>query len=474
MVIGSVKTNLGHTQAAAGVAGIIKVVPGARSTKRIPQSLHHFDTPSPHIPWAELLVTWWLPRACCSRGLERSGAERRIAGVSSFGISGTNAHVVLEEAPAEKVPLAASVQPAERGAPIHGGALGGSRRRATAALRAQCGQLAAGPSGGPHHGPGSPATWRISLATTRSVMEQRLALVGDVCRAAPRLLDAALGHGAGADPDLAAVRGACLPRSVPKVVFVFPGQGSQWLGMGRALLADVARLPRSDGSGATAPFRPRRAGRFSPELVRRARTVSRLGRIDVVQPTLFAMSGGAFRAVALVGSRRPTPWWASSMGEVAAAHVAGALSLEDAVAIICRRSRLLRRISGQGEMAVVELSLGEAEAALRGYEDRLSVAVSNSPRSTVLSGEPAALGAVLAGLEAKGVFCRRVKVDVASHSPQVDSLRQELVAALSAVKPQPAAVPMRSTVTGAVVRAGRSSTQITGRTTCVSRCASRR
>ncbi|WP_155797909.1 acyltransferase domain-containing protein, partial [Sorangium cellulosum] len=140
-----------------------------------------------------------------------------------------------------------------------------------------------------------------------------------------------------------------------------------------------------------------------------------------------------------------------SMGEVAAAHVAGALRLEDAVAIICRRSRLLRRISGQGEMAVVELSLAEAEQALSGYEARLSVAVSNSPRSTVLSGEPAALGQVLVALEAKGVFCRRVKVDVASHSPQVEPLREELVAALAELQPRQGAVPMRSTVTGALV-----------------------
>jgi acyl transferase domain-containing protein/aryl carrier-like protein len=140
-----------------------------------------------------------------------------------------------------------------------------------------------------------------------------------------------------------------------------------------------------------------------------------------------------------------------SMGEVAAAHVAGALTLEDAAAVICRRSRLLRRISGQGEMAVVELTLAEAEAALAGYEARLSVAVSNSPRSTVLSGDPAALAAVLAALEARGVFCRRVKVDVASHSPQVDVLREELLAALAGIRPARARVPMRSTVTGALV-----------------------
>jgi NADPH:quinone reductase-like Zn-dependent oxidoreductase/malonyl CoA-acyl carrier protein transacylase/NADP-dependent 3-hydroxy acid dehydrogenase YdfG/acyl carrier protein len=139
------------------------------------------------------------------------------------------------------------------------------------------------------------------------------------------------------------------------------------------------------------------------------------------------------------------------MGEVAAAHVAGVLSLEDAVAIICRRSRLLRRISGQGAMALVELPVVEAESTLVGYEDRLSVAVSNSPRFTVLSGDPSALAEVLALLESRGVFCRRVNVDVASHSPQVDPLREELIAALAALKPGAALIPMRSTVTGAMV-----------------------
>ncbi len=131
--------------------------------------------------------------------------------------------------------------------------------------------------------------------------------------------------------------------------------------------------------------------------------------------------------------------------------MAGALSLGDAAAVICRRSLLLRRISGQGEMALVELTVPEAEAALVGYEQRLSVAVSNSPRSTVLSGDPAALAEVLSALEARGVFCRRVKVDVASHSPQVDPLRGDLIAALAALAPRAAAVPMRSTVTGAAL-----------------------
>jgi epothilone polyketide synthase E len=140
-----------------------------------------------------------------------------------------------------------------------------------------------------------------------------------------------------------------------------------------------------------------------------------------------------------------------SMGEVAAAHVAGVLDLADAVRVICRRSQLLRPLSGRGAMAVVQLPLDQARAALAGHEDRLAIAVSNSPTSTVLSGDPAALATVMEALQARNVFCRAVKVDVASHSPQVDPLRGPLLAALRELAPGAGSLPMYSTVTGRVI-----------------------
>jgi myxalamid-type polyketide synthase MxaD len=137
-----------------------------------------------------------------------------------------------------------------------------------------------------------------------------------------------------------------------------------------------------------------------------------------------------------------------SMGEVAAACVSGGLSLEDAARVICVRSKLLRRVSGRGGMALVERTIAEAKQDLRGYEEAVSIAVSNSARSTVLSGDMAVLTELVERLQGQGVFCRFVKVDVASHSPQVDPLCAELLEALSGLSPQRVSVPFRSTVTG--------------------------
>ncbi|XYI03831.1 type I polyketide synthase [Sorangium sp. So ce1128] len=276
----------------------------------------------------------------------------------------------------------------------------------------------------------------------RSHHEHRLAAVGS----SREELGAALGAFARGEPrPEEAVDGRARPGPRPRVVFVYPGQGSQWVGMGRALLAEepVFRAAIEACDEAIA----REAGFSLLEELQAEASRSRLDSIDVVQPALFAMSV-ALSALWRSWGVEPDVVVGHSMGEVAAAHVAGALSLGDAARIVCRRSRLLRRVSGQGAMALVELSLAQAEAALSGYEDRLSIAVSNSPRSTVLSGDPAALEEVLARLTQEHVFCRRVKVDVASHSPQMDPLRGDLLEALVGLTPERARTPMRSTVTG--------------------------
>nr|WRX36517.1 hypothetical protein [Cystobacterineae bacterium] len=424
-VLGALKTNIGHLEGAAGVAGVIKAVLSLRH-ERIPKNLN-FRTLNPRIRLEGTAL------AVASEPKPWPRTERpRLAGVSSFGISGTNAHVVLEEAP--EAPVAAEGQ--QRSSELFV-----LSAKSAAALDAKAAELRAHLDA---HAEQGLADVAFSLATTRSPMEHRLTLVSTSREELRTALDVA----AQGQTPARAVRGRPASSVAPKVVFVFPGQGSQWLGMGRQLLAEAPAF-REALEACDRAIQAEAGWSLLAEL-RADESASNLGRIDVVQPALFAM------AVALAALWRswgiePDMVVGHSMGEVAAAHVAGALSLEDAVAIICRRSRLMRRISGQGEMAVVELSLADAEAALTGYEGRLSVAVSNSPRSTVIAGEPAALAEVLAKLEARGVFCRRVKVDVASHSPQVDPLREDLLAALAGIRPQQGKLPMRSTVTGARV-----------------------
>ncbi len=428
--LGAVKTNLGHLEAAAGVAALIKTVL-ALHHESIPANLH-LRRVNPRLRIEGTALTLATEPVPWPRG-----GQPRFAGVSAFGMSGTNAHVVLEEAPAAEPREAAPPRSAE---------LVVLSARSEAALNTAAARLHEHLERHPELGLGDVA---FSLARTRSALEYRLSLVAG---SREELLLALAVAAKGGTPAGAARGRLDAGGALPRVVLVFPGQGGQWLGMGRQLLAEepVFRAAVEACDRALAHELGPGADWSLPGELSAEPAASRLGRIDVAQPVLFAMQI-ALAALWRSWGIEPSAVVGHSMGEVAAAHVAGALSLEDAVAVICRRSLLLRRISGQGEMALVELTVPEAEAALVGYEQRLSVAVSNSPRSTVLSGDPAALAEVLSALEARGVFCRRVKVDVASHSPQVDPLRGDLIAALAALTPRAAAVPVRSTVTGAAL-----------------------
>jgi len=234
----------------------------------------------------------------------------------------------------------------------------------------------------------------------------------------------------------------------PGLVFVFPGQGSQWVGMGRSLFGEN-RTFREVIENCDAIVQ--RESEFSiVEELFADEGSSQLARIDVVQPMLFTLEV-ALAALWRSWGVEPDCVIGHSMGEIAAAHFAGILSLEDALRVICRRSRLLRRIAGMGAMATVELSMEETERLLIPYAGRLGVAVNNGPRATVISGDPEALDDVLAKLAERDIFIRRVNVDVASHSPQVDSILDALAAELEGLQPRPASVKMRSTVTGEFV-----------------------
>ncbi|WP_438021146.1 SDR family NAD(P)-dependent oxidoreductase [Sorangium sp. So ce315] len=419
--LGALKTNLGHLEAAAGVAGLIKVVL-AMQHRRLPANLHlrHLNprvklAGTPISPLSEAVA--WQPIG-----------RRRVAGVSGFGISGTNAHVVLEEAPAE--PEAASPARAESSPSLL--LLSG---RTEAALRAQAERLSAHLA---QHAELAVGDVAYSLATTRTHFEQRAAVVAPD-RAG--LLEA-LGAVAQGKPGAGIARGEA--RAGGKVVFVFPGQGSQWAGMGRALLetSGVFRQQMAACERALSPHVDWSLG----AVVRGEPGAPSLERVDVVQPALFAMMvslAGLWRSLGVV----PDVVVGHSQGEIAAACVAGALTLEDGAKVVAVRSRALRRLSGRGAMAAVELAAAELSERLVRWGERLSVAALNGPRSTVVSGEPEAVDELLRELEEAGVFGRKVRVDIASHSAQMAGLREELTAQLQGLSPRASAMGQLSTVT---------------------------
>lgn len=230
-----------------------------------------------------------------------------------------------------------------------------------------------------------------------------------------------------------------------KVAFLFSGQGGQWLGMGRRLRASSAEFARAVARCDEA-IRAYAGWSVCEVLDASSEDGSLLGQIEYIQPSIFTMQvalASALRACGVV----PDIVVGHSLGEVAAAHVAGALSIEDAVRVICAQGRALTRITGRGSMLMVEMDIAAASDLVSDYPGRLDVAVHGSARSTVLAGDVEALDEVAARLGERGVFAQRVKVDVAGHSPHIDELRAQLLAEYAALRPRRLDIPMLSTVT---------------------------
>ena len=423
--LGAVKSNLGHLESAAGIAGLIKAVLAVHHGE-IPPTLH-FEAENPMINLGS--SPFFVNTELCA--WPNSAGPRR-AGVSSFGIGGTNAHVVLAETPAASapVPVPAKHLEAPQLLPISA--------RDPAALRllveayearlqdadaAERHRLAAG------------------AALRRAHHEYRQALIFSPADGASTASDNAARDLSEVGPSSDRVD----PERRPKVVFVFPGQGSQWLGMGRSLMAseEVFRRALEECDAAIRQW----TDWSLLEVLAADEASSRLDELDVVQPTLFAMEV-ALAALWRSWGVEPDALIGHSMGEVAAACVSGALSLADATRVICRRSRLALKVRGRGAMAVVELPADAARDALGTESGAVAVAARNSPRSTVLSGDAEALRRVLERLDEGGVYHRWIKVDFASHSPQVDPLLEELSETLSGVTPRAGDVPIYSTVDG--------------------------
>ncbi|MEU5367129.1 type I polyketide synthase [Streptomyces sp. NPDC005925] len=421
--LGSVKSNIGHAQASAGVAGVIKMVMALRN-EELPASLH-IDAPTPHVDWdgsgVRLLsepVAW--PR----------GERPRRAGVSAFGISGTNAHLILEQAPDVPEPLTPpSVESPAGVVPWVVSARGED------ALRAQAGALAERATADPRLA--SPLDVGWSLVKSRSVFENRAVVVG---RDHETLL-AGLRSLAAGRPSPDVVEGTVQGASGAGPVLVFPGQGSQWVGMGARLLDEspvfAARMAECERALSA------HVDWSLTEVLRG--DGSELSRVEVVQPVLWAVMVSLAAVWADYGIT-PAAVVGHSQGEMAAACVAGALSLEDAARIVAVRSDALRQLMGQGDMASLSTSAEQA-AELIGDRPGVCVAAVNGPSSTVISGPPEHVAAVVAEAEARGLRARVIDVGYASHGPQIDQLHDLLTERLADIQPQATDVAFYSTVT---------------------------
>ncbi|GGM05997.1 hypothetical protein GCM10010129_57070 [Streptomyces fumigatiscleroticus] len=425
LLLGSVKSNIGHAQAAAGIAGVIKSVQALRHAV-VPATLH-VDRPTSHVDWdagAVRLVTETVP-------WPQVGRPRRV-GVSAFGMSGTNAHVILEQAPCDELAHATS---AARGtAPERTGVVPLTvSGRSAEALRAQADALAAYLETRPDGDLPSIAT---GLIRGRAAFEHRAVVPA---RGHADALAGLRAVAAGEEtPD--AVTGTAMRHPAP--VFVFPGQGSQWAGMGRELLAQSPVFGKwiDHCEEAFAPY-------VDWSLRQVLRGEAGLERVDVVQPALFAVLTGIARLWEHHGVA-PAAVVGHSQGEIAAACVAGALSLEDAARIVVLRSQALAALAGTGGMATVMAPRATAESMIGRWAGRLWVAAVNGPSSTVVSGDADAIEEFLRHAGATDVWARRVPVDYASHSPHIERVREQLADALRHVTPRAARVPFYSTLTG--------------------------
>ena len=439
VLLGSVKSNIGHAQAAAGVAGIIKMVT-AMAHGTVPATLH-VDAPSSQVDWDAGAVRL----AAAAVPWPDAGRPRR-AGVSSFGFSGTNAHVILEQPPAPQDTPAppAGGRPALAPGSAPGRLAPGSgvvpwvvSARTAAGLAAQATRLAQWAAERPDL---DPADVGWSLAATRPLLAHRAVITGrDRGELAAGLAAVAAGRARAGVVTGTAAAGA------GKTVFVFPGQGGQWAGMGRELAAGwpvfAARL--AECGRALAPW----VDWDLQEVLAGAPGAPSLERADVVQPALWAVMvslAAAWQAAGVI----PDAVAGHSQGEIAAATVAGILTVDDGAAVVALRSRALMALAGQGGMVSVAEPAPRVRPRLAAWGERLSVAAMNGPATTVVSGDLDALAELAAGYAAAGVRTRPVRVDYASHSAQVDRLEEQILAALAQIRPAPARIPMVSAMTG--------------------------
>jgi polyene macrolide polyketide synthase len=421
--LGSVKSNIGHAQAAAGVAGVIKVLLAMRHGV-LPKTLWA-DVPSPHVDWGAGQVR------LLSEAVEWPRGERpRRAGVSSFGISGTNAHVILEEPP-PALPVGEL--------PVAVGPVGWVlSARSEAGLRAQAGRLRGFVAGRPELGVGDVAT---SLVRGRARLERR----GVVLGSSREGLLAGLGALAGGEGAPGVVEGRVLQG---RSAFLFTGQGAQRLGMGAGLY-ETYPVFREAFDGVCAGLDrhlevPLKEVCFAAEGSDRA---GLLDRTEFTQPALFALEVALYRLVGWLGVGAEF-LLGHSVGEIAAAYLAGVFSLEDACRVVCARGRLMGDLPEGGAMLAVELPESEVLGAISGLEDRVSLAAVNGPRDAVISGDREVIDRLEAGWREAGVRVKRLRVSHAFHSPRMDAMLDAFAAVLGEVSLNAPEIAVISNLTG--------------------------
>ncbi|MEV7189636.1 type I polyketide synthase [Kitasatospora sp. NPDC093102] len=424
--LGSLKSNIGHAQAAAGVGAMIKMIMALRHGT-MPRTLH-VDRPSTHVDWStgavELLTE--------ARRWPAAPGRPRRAGVSAFGASGTNAHVILEEAPEEEPAPAADRLPGAAGAPVPWVL----SARSQGALRAQARKLRDFTAADPELDLADVA-W--SLASSRSRFAHRAVVLGrdrdELLGALASLSDGTEGAGV--------VRGVA--GDLGGTVFLFPGQGSPWAGEARRWYDAFPVFARSldevcERFDAHLPFA------LKPLLLADAPAPDRVRRTDVAQPALFALQVALYRLVTHYCGQ-PDQLIGHSVGEIAAAHVSGALDLDGAAGLVAARGRVMQTITERGAMLAVRASQAEVDALLDPY-DRVGVAAVNGPDSVVLSGDRDAIAELRELLLARGTSAKPLDVDHAFHSPLMDPVLDGFAAAIGELPAGRMTVPVVSTRLG--------------------------
>ncbi|WP_338674984.1 thioester reductase domain-containing protein [Streptomyces sp. SCSIO 30461] len=425
--LGSVKSNIAHTQAAAGVAGVIKLVQAMRHAV-LPATLH-VDRPSPHVDWSSGNVRL-LSEA---RAWSSPGRRPRRAGVSAFAISGTNAHAVLEEAPHSPSP--SSEETTTRPLATVPWLLSA---KSPAALREQARRLESFVRAAPDC---EPADVGRTLAMSRAGLEHRAAVVADASDGVAGLLRG-LGALAAGEPAAGLVTGLAGPART--TAFLFTGQGSQWAGMASGLYAEFPVFAETLDAV---------CGHLAPEvrklLLARddAADDGRVHRTGFAQPALFALEVAQFALLRSWGVR-PDALAGHSIGELAAAHVAGVFSLADAARLVTARGELMQALPEGGAMVAVEATEEEVLLLLAGRESRTGVAAVNAPRSVVVSGDADDVAEIARILAERGCRAQRLTVSHAFHSPRMDGVLSEFEAVARTVAYREPHTPVVSTVTG--------------------------